>query len=115
MSVLKPGPLFRVAFALALLGLSVASAQAIQIISATDGAGGGGKDVRAPVQRVVDRNEFSFPVTNELFGVGRSAATINRVTVVDEARGRRHTQSAMQNTNFRLAHQANNTQGGLAA
>ncbi len=93
-------------FALGLVAFcfTAMSAQGIEILQASYGVKGAAVDVRQRVQGVVNRGQYSFPVTNAFFGADPAPRRGKGVYVVYVANGRQFTQTVSENQTFTFRH-----------
>ena len=96
--------LIRFALVLAALGFTAATSQAIEILQASYGVKGAAIDVSDRVQGLVNRGQYSFPVTNAFFGADPAPRRGKGVYVVYVANGRQFTQTVSENQIFTFRH-----------
>lgn len=92
------------ALGLVALGFTAVTAQAIEILQASYGVKGAAIDVCQRVQGMVNRGQFSFPVTNAFFGADPAPRRGKGVYVVYVANGRQFTQTVSENQTFTFRH-----------
>ena len=102
----------RLAFLFALICLTTATSSALEIIRATYGVKGADINVAGRLQNLVDRGQYSFPVTNEFFGRDPASGRVKGVYVVYSTNGRQFTQTMGENGVFVFKHR--DTHGGRA-
>jgi hypothetical protein len=84
----------------AVVGCATASAQGVRIVRASWGVQGRGSDVTGRLQAMVDRGQFSFPVTTRFFGFDPAPGRSKGVFVVYRANSRQFTQEASEGSTF---------------
>lgn len=102
--LMKFSRLIRLTIVFTILGFTAVTAQAIEILQASYGVKGAAIDVRRRVQDLVNRGEFSFPVSNQFFGADPAPRRGKGLYVVYVANGRQHTQTVNENQTFVFQH-----------
>ncbi len=97
---MKIFPLLRAFVVFAIVGCATASAQGVRIVRASWGVQGRGSDVTGQLQALVNRGQFSFPVTTRFFGFDPAPGRSKGVFVVYRANGRQFTQEASEGRTF---------------
>jgi hypothetical protein len=93
-------PILRVFVVFAIVGCASANAQGVRIVRASWGVQGRGSDVTGQLQTLVNRGQFSFPVTTRFFGFDPAPGRSKGVFVVYRANGRQFTQEASEGSTF---------------
>jgi hypothetical protein len=101
---MKSLPLLRAFIVFAIVSCATANAQGVRIVRASWGVQGRGSDVTDRVQALVNRGQFSFPVTTRFFGFDPAPGRSKGVFVVYRANGRQFTQEASEGSTFTFRH-----------
>ncbi len=101
---MKIAPLVRVFVLFAMVGCATAQAQSVRVLRASYGVQGQSVDVTGRIQSVVNRGQFSFPVTNRFFGIDPAPGRNKGVFVTYVANGRQFSQQATENSTFTFRH-----------
>ena len=101
---MKLSHLIRTFLLLTVLGCASAEAQYLRILRASYGVQGGSIDVTGHLQALVDRGQYSFPVTNRFFGADPAPGRNKGVFVTYVSHGREFSQEATEGSTFTFRH-----------